>query len=1537
MILTFYCVVHSSRLAHYMTSICEDLDSYNYSKVKSTDSLLTFRDDDDMPTLDITVMRKFTLLTTNTNRHFKNLDSVDMVKFGKIIKLMENTVIVSTDIDVIDHYAKNTQDNRESTLSRLSNINDALDTCSMIFELLTTCKLDKKFLSRNLITNCLHFIKNQLDYTIYPLIDLNGTEDEATTLSSDAHTFLKLVTSLPKEKQIVSAFIPHVIRFFRRAFALILAEDLDDDVLVIVAYIGMAPFFHDCSEDHRSILLSSQENDGTFNPYEQLKFCALDILKHIFSKYPKHRRWIFEEILTSLGTLTTMDGKRKYRLRDNKSINVISALFMQLVQCSASLSDLASQKSWFKKWSIRYQKVSKNKDMDQMKLLDDKLVRRAATAWRLGAEAAANCASFFLEFLMSKCKSRKSDSYSLQEYRQILFATLEDIMSVFNDPEWPVAELIMRVFSRILISLLEENHSDIFLKTLAIKWLGIIACKIKTGYNRLAGENKTYTPEWISELNETLAIKVGMETPITSISLLDRCRKKLLDNTIEERISTSVSQFYLCNWGFIESVIWTKANKGWELDDKKSKPKPASISTAASTGVDANDKEEEDLDGDSTMTDTPDKSTDEDEVKWPKEIALLLGETCKYYWLTCLGIQYNFPKSSTNYEFPEMSRTDYTLLTELLASRQTLYTSFNFILSEILTCIEKDGVLYRTNALKAIGKIASEVPEILDEIRVRNSVLQRIHDPSPSVRDAAVDVVAKYLGRLDNVPIKLYEAVSSRIMDTSYIVRKRLVKLLQDLYFKFYDPEIKIDIASKLILRIGDNEVVISQLALKTTQTILFQPFEIIEKEGNDYFGYSYANSPKERKRKITDLTKVITGAVSKLDPSITTQNAALAQIIQKTVNSADEKSKIWYDKVFQWIVDSLFDRMITLDEEENSEEFIHCLATVYSFTRSCPELLRETQISMLQPYLCISSNEDWTKARYVLTIYRDVLPRMKYHDPAFTQSVERVLMQVLRNCPLDIIPYGISCLCVIVDRISFRYNIVIKMLGSSVNRLRQVREFISNGGSTASGTFSGVLKMLLICGLLCQHFEFDKRREKEPEEMQSLNLVYKGDISTLVFDLLQFFTGQIMEELGEEGITMRMTALQGLGYFFASHPTFMISQSSTALMDKIFEEGTPQLKTQLMRVFQEFLGAEEKRIERRDEVAGESTIVETIDVDTLLGNTEEYAELGVNGSLMQRYLKKILVCALSKTDDLRYSAFEVVSSIIHQGLAHPVLCMAVIVAAETSPDIILRNKAYYLHKYTHDKHGPILYTRMNEYLSTSYDYQKMLFDDGFVKGYGKRGGDSKVDPVLGLTYSVLKDKKRPKLDFLGALVKPFAFDLKSSDPEDVDINYLKYLAENTFTLDLGNTEEVLHVVYVMDRILMTLGADLLSYIHFLKKQGIVTSVTGDEQIHEDEELDRDFLVATKIAIALCILMYVKNLLVELYDIPDDEIREFNPNMKKKNREVTKDLEMNGLIEWDQLLFFRHGKLNRTTASDACCKFEYLIMNDTTAVITEED
>lgn len=540
-----------------------------------------------------------------------------------------------------------------------------------------------------------------------------------------------------------------------------------------------------------------------------------------------------------------------------------------------------------------------------------------------------------------------------------------------------------------------------------------------------------------------------------------------------------------------------------------------------------------------------------------------------------------------------------------------------------------------------------------------------------------------------------------------------------------------------------------------------------------------------------------------------------------------------------------------------------------------------------------------------MLSIYRDVLPQMKYHDPEFVSSVERVLMQLLSRCPLDLITDGISCLCVIVDTISFRYNILIKMLGSCVckyykpikkavfnftlclAKLRKIQNLISNGQVSEDSSFAGVLKMILMCGLLCQNFEFDKKREQKPKEMEALNLVYKGDICSLVFDVLQFFTGEFMEDLSDQGMSMRMTALQGLGYFFASHPTYMISATSTALMDKIFDQGTIELKTQLMRVYQEFLSAEEKRIDKREGSSGSVMYTKDIDINTLLGNTEEYAELGVNGSLMQRYLRKILKCTLAESEDLRYAAFEVVSAIVHQGLAHPVLCMPAIVAAETSPDLILRNKAFYLHKYAHDKYGNLLYSQMNEYISTSYQYQKILYGSQvqgertyawviYIKyspfniGYGKRGGDAKMEAMLGVTFSVMKDKKKARFDFFSALVKPFSFDLKTTTADEIDIDYLKYLAENAISLDLSTTEEVLHMVYIMDRILMTLGADLLSYIHFLKKQGVAATIDGASADGDEDSMDNDFTLAAKLALALCILMYMKNLLVELYDIPDE-------------------------------------------------------------------
>jgi hypothetical protein len=352
--------------------------------------------------------------------------------------------------------------------------------------------------------------------------------------------------------------------------------------------------------------------------------------------------------------------------------------------------------------------------------------------------------------------------------------------------------------------------------------------------------------------------------------------------------------------------------------------------------------------------------------------------------------------------------------------------------------------------------------------------------------------------------------------------------------------------------------------------------------------------------------------------------------------------------------------------------------------------------------------------------------------DDDFINGVERLVMKMVGKCPLDVVSVATACLCAIVDRVSHKYNILIKMLGTcvgkfcpfpgifnffSLEKLRGVRELIKNG-NLPNTALVNVLKLLMLCGLLCQHFDFNQKRKDEPEEMEALNLVYKGDIDILVYDVLQFFTMDHSDLFGEHSLVLRTTALQGLGYFFASAPTYMVSSTNIALIDEIFQVGSIQLKIQLMHVFQEFLAAEEVRIDKRKERDGNALYTKIIDVDTLLGNTAEHAELGVNGSLMQRYLHKIMGCALDSSMDLRLAGFEVVSTIVHQGLAYPFISMSAIVAAETSPDIVFRTKAYYLHRHLHDKYGDLLYSHMDDYIESAYQYQVTLSGKGLFGKY---------------------------------------------------------------------------------------------------------------------------------------------------------------------------------------------------------------------------
>jgi hypothetical protein len=94
-------------------------------------------------------------------------------------------------------------------------------------------------------------------------------------------------------------------------------------------------------------------------------------------------------------------------------------------------------------------------------------------------------------------------------------------------------------------------------------------------------------------------------------------------------------------------------------------------------------------------------------------------------------------------------------------------------------------VAHRTKAIKALGAAIAVDPAYLSRSDIRASIHERISDSSPAVRDAAIDLVGKYIPDQPEVALQYYPSISSRIAvnyNLTYLLRRKPSLILSMLY-----------------------------------------------------------------------------------------------------------------------------------------------------------------------------------------------------------------------------------------------------------------------------------------------------------------------------------------------------------------------------------------------------------------------------------------------------------------------------------------------------------------------------------------------------------------------------------------------------------------------------------------------------------------------------------------------------------------------------------------------------------------------------------
>ncbi|KAG6862886.1 radiation sensitive protein rad9, partial [Termitomyces sp. T159_Od127] len=144
----------------------------------------------------------------------------------------------------------------------------------------------------------------------------------------------------------------------------------------------------------------------------------------------------------------------------------------------------------------------------------------------------------------------------------------------------------------------------------------------------------------------------------------------------------------------------------------------------------------------------------------------------------------------------------------------------------------------RTKALRALGQIVTSDASILATPNVRRAIESHLLDSSSAVRDAAVELIGKYMIDSPEVAGDYYQKIADRIAvrelshvirereaylvskDTGLGVRKRVIKLLKSFYSVTEDTTRRIDIATRIVLRMLDEDETVRDLALKTIEEL---------------------------------------------------------------------------------------------------------------------------------------------------------------------------------------------------------------------------------------------------------------------------------------------------------------------------------------------------------------------------------------------------------------------------------------------------------------------------------------------------------------------------------------------------------------------------------------------------------------------------------------------------------------------------------------------------------------------------------------------
>ncbi|XP_061623951.1 nipped-B-like protein A isoform X2 [Phyllopteryx taeniolatus] len=933
-------------------------------------------------------------------------------------------------------------------------------------------------------------------------------------------------------------------------------------------------------------------------------------------------------------------------------------------------------------------------------------------------ETAMRTAQNFLSVFLKKCGSKQGE----EDYRPLFENFVQDLLSTVNKPEWPAAELLLSLLGRLLVHQFSNKQTEMALRVASLDYLGTVAARLRK--DAVTSKMDQRSIDRILQQSQG-----GDET--------QQLQKALLDY-LEENADTDASlvfarKFYIAQWFRDATTEAEKSMRNHNPKDDDSSDGPQHAKEMETTGEIMQRAE-----------------------KRKKFLRNIIKTTPAHF--TTLKMN----SDTVDYE-------DSCLIVRYLASMRPFAQSFDIYLTQILRVLGESAIAVRTKAMKCLSEVVAVDPSILARSDMQRGVHGRLMDNSTSVREAAVELLGKFVLSRPQLTEQYYDMLIERILDTGISVRKRVIKILRDICLEQPTFSKITEMCVRMIRRVNDEEG-IKKLVNETFQKLWFTPTPAHDKE--------------TMTRKILNITDVVAAC---RDTGYDWFEQLLSNLLKSEEDAAYKPAK----KACVQLVDNLVEHILKYEESlaeskgVNSTRLVACITTLYLFSKIRAQLMVKHAMTM-QPYLTTKCNtaNDFMVICNVAKMLELVVPLMEHPSETFLATIEEDLMKLIIKYGMTVVQHCVSCLGAVVNKVTHNYKFVwacFNRFYSALNKLKIQHQEDPNS-TTLVANKPILLRSLFTVGALGRHFDFDLEEFKGPTKII---------IKEKVLELLLYFTKH-------EDEVVKTKAIIGLGFLVIMHPSQMFVPEVKSLYNGILADSASSinLKIQILKNLQTYLQEEDTRMQEADrewkKLSKQEDLKEMGDISS-----------GMSSSIMQLYLKQVLEAFFHTQSSVRHFALNVIALTLNQGLIHPVQCVPYLIAMGTDPEPSMRNKADQQLVEIDKKYTGFIHMKAVAGMKMSFNLQQSIERSRktIIRGYRQ---DETHSALCSHLFSMIRTNRQQRRAFLISLLNLF------DDSARTEVNMLLFIADNLACFPYQSQEEPLFIMHHIDICLSVSGSNLL-------------------------------------------------------------------------------------------------------------------------------